>query len=61
VQVYSERSHFSFYTLGEVRIKDELKGRTGFEQGEEILQALVANCGLQRVDFPGEGYYYARQ
>jgi hypothetical protein len=55
------RAHFGFRTLGEVRVQGEVKGRMGFEKGEEMLQAIIQNSGLERVDHPGEGYYYTRK
>jgi hypothetical protein len=61
VQVSSPSNTFAFHTLGEVRMHGELKGRMGFEMGEEILRQMVLKSGLQIVDRQGEGYYYARQ
>ncbi len=61
VQVYGEDSYFAFHTLGEVRLRENVKGRMGFEQGEEILRQLVLRSGLQSIEGQGEGYYYARQ
>lgn len=60
VQVSSRSNTFAFHTLGEVRMHGELKGRMGFEMGEEILRQLVLKSGLQIVDRQGEGTYYAR-
>lgn len=61
VQVRGEQTYFVFHTLGEVRHKGELKGRTGFEAGDEILRQIVLNSNLQIVDDTGAGYYYARR
>lgn len=61
VQVSSQKNTFAFHTLGEVRMHGELKGRMGFEMGEEILRQLVLNSGLQIADQQGEGYYYSRR
>jgi hypothetical protein len=61
VQVYGDSSYFAFHTLGEVRLRENVKGRMGFEQGEEILRQLVLRSGLQIVEQQGDGYYYARQ
>jgi hypothetical protein len=60
VQVYSSHPHFSFRIVGEMRYKGEVRGRMGFEQGEEILRLLVQNSRLQAVDQRGEGVYYTR-
>ncbi|MCK5313953.1 MAG: hypothetical protein KAJ53_02470 [Anaerolineales bacterium] len=61
VQVIGEDAYFEFRTLGEVKIGGELKGRMGFEKGDEILQAIVIASDLQKTDDPGDGYYYARE
>ncbi|MGW8252154.1 MAG: hypothetical protein ACWGO1_16050, partial [Anaerolineales bacterium] len=61
VQVYGENSYFVFHTLGEVRLRENVKGRMGFEQGEQIMRTLVLKSGLQIVEQQGDGYYYARQ
>lgn len=61
VQVIGEDAYFEFRTLGEVKIGGELKGRMGFEKGDEILQAIVIASDLQKIDDPGDGYYYARE
>lgn len=60
VRVYSSQPHFSFRIVGEMRYKGEVKGRMGFEQGEEILRLLVLNSHLQAADQQGEGVYYTR-
>ncbi len=61
VQVIGERAHFSFRTLGEVWFQSELKGRMGFEKGDEILHEIIASSGLKRIaEQGGEGSYYAR-
>ena len=61
VQVRGEHTFFIFHTLGEVRHKGELKGRMGFEAGEEILRQIVLKSNLHIVDDTGGGYYYARR
>ena len=61
VQVIGEHAHFSFRTLGEVWFQDELKGRMGFEKGDEILHEIIDSSGLKRVsEQDGERAYYAR-
>lgn len=42
-------SHFSFNTLGEVQFRGELRGRTGFAQGEAILDSVIRSAGLLSV------------
>lgn len=60
VQVIGERKYFSFRTMGEVWFQGELKGRMGFEQGEELLREIVHSSGLKIVEQEGKGSYYAR-
>lgn len=55
------KAHFGFRTLGEVSVQGEVKGRMGFEKGEEILETILQHSGLEKVEHPGEGYYYARK
>lgn len=55
------RTHFGFRTLGEVRVKGELKGRMGFEKGDEMLREIIQQSGLEVAKHPGEGYYYTRK
>ncbi len=61
VQVFGARAYFHFRTLGEVKVQGEVKGRMGFEKGEEILGAILLNGQLHAVERPGEGNYYVRQ
>jgi hypothetical protein len=61
VQVIGERAHFSFRTLGEVWFQGELKGRMGFEKGDEILREIIVSSGLKKItEQDGKGSYYAR-
>ena len=43
VQVFSDKAYFSFRTLGEVTMNGEVKGRMGFERGEEIIRQIILN------------------
>jgi hypothetical protein len=61
VWVIGEGVRFDFNTLGEVKYRGELKGRTGFMDGEAILRKIVLNSGLEIVDQLGDVYYYARR
>ena len=61
VRVTGEKTHFDFRTLGEVILKGEVKGRMGFEQGEEILRHILENTRLKLVPSPENGSYYARE
>jgi len=60
VQVVGEKAHFGFKTLGEVRFQGEVRGRTGFVEGEEILKTILHNANLQLVEQKDKAYYYAR-
>jgi hypothetical protein len=60
VQVFGEGGFFQFRILGEVRVRGELRGRMGFEAGEEILREMIKLSGLKTVDKQGDGDYYAR-
>lgn len=46
---FSQSSHFSFNTLGEVKFRGELRGRTGFAQGDYILEIVIRSAGLLTV------------
>lgn len=64
VQVLGQSSHFEFRTPGEVRYNDEVRGRTGFEHGEQILQAILKFSNLKTVDHQDPRpnvYYYVRK
>jgi hypothetical protein len=61
VYVIGDRAHFSFRKLGEVWYQNELRGRMGFEKGDEILHKIILSSDLkQMVEQDGEGSYYAR-
>lgn len=49
VQVIGKSSHFSFNTLGEVKFRGELRGRTGFAQGDYILEIVIRSARLLTV------------
>lgn len=60
VHVIGEQSHFGFKTLGEMRFRGEVRGRTGFSQGQEILDVILRETGLTLVEESNNAYYYAR-
>jgi hypothetical protein len=60
VQVIGERSHFGFNTLGEVQNQGEVRGRTGFSEGQAILDVILREAGLLLVEESHNAYYYAR-
>lgn len=61
IQVQGKSGHFNFHTLGEVKLGGEVKGKTGFSAGEDILRTIVLRAGLQIREQLGEEYYYARE
>jgi hypothetical protein len=66
VQVFGEGSYFGFHTLGEVSAHGKSLGRTGFEEGDQILKMILKQADLklvQQVDVGDtqEGYYYSRE
>ena len=66
VQVFSERSYFGFHTLGEVRANGKVLGRTGFVDGDRVLEQILDRAALsevKQVEVGGlqEGYYYSRE
>jgi hypothetical protein len=60
VQVFGERIYFDFHTLGEVKYQGEVKGRTGFVQGETILKHILENSDLLVEKQQGKVVYYVR-
>jgi hypothetical protein len=60
VQVLGEKSHFGFKTLGEVKFQGEVRGRTGFPEGQAILDVILKKTGLVLVEESHNAYYYAR-
>ena len=60
VQVVGEKSHFGFKTLGEVQFQGKVRGRTGFVDGQNILDTILRETGLQQADQKGNAYYYSR-
>ena len=60
VQVIGEKTHFGFKTLGEVHFQGEMRGRTGFSEGEAILDVILHKAKLELVEESKNAYYYAR-
>lgn len=66
VQVFGERSYFGFHTLGEVSANGKVLGRTGFVDGDRVLEQILDRAALSEVKQVGvggqqEGYYYSRE
>lgn len=60
VQVIGDKSHFGFKTLGEVQFQGEVRGRTGFFEGQAILDVILREAGLVLVEKSNNAYYYTR-
>ena len=60
VQVLGEKAHFEFRTLTTLSLKGEVKGRSGFPQGAEIIETVVDKAGLQARPSDSPYTYYAR-
>lgn len=59
VRVIGEHAYFQFRMLGEVRMHGELKGRMGFEQGDQILSEILSRSHLMQIESESPGRYYA--
>ena len=51
---------FVFHTLGEVEYQGKIQGRTGFKQGQFILNQILESSGLEEKSNDQQGRYYAR-
>ena len=60
VQIVGEKSHFEFKTLGEVHFQGQMRGRTGFAEGQAILDMILHKTGLELVEESNNAYYYTR-
>lgn len=59
VQVQSAQSHFTFKTMGETALGGQLM-RTGFADGQEILEIVLKECGMKLQAEKNGMTYYAR-
>jgi hypothetical protein len=59
VQVQGERSHFTFKTMSVSTLVGQ-QMRTGFADGQEILETILRECGLQVKAEKDGMVYYAR-
>ncbi len=60
VRVRGDSAHFEFMTLGELRIQGQVRGRTGFADGQLILDDILSKTRLDLVEKSKDAYYYAR-
>ena len=66
IQVFGKKSYFGFHTQGEVIAHGRSLGRTGFADGDFILQNILDKANLsavKQIDVGDqqEGYYYSRK
>jgi hypothetical protein len=62
VRVLGETAHFDFRTLAEVRMDGVVKGRMGFQDGEQIVKEIVRRASLRETGETVDGcVYYAPQ
>ncbi len=60
VQVLGERAHFAFSTLGVMKFQGEVRGRTGFAEGQHILDEIIRSAGLTSMSQNGQFSVYSR-
>ncbi|MCB9135994.1 MAG: hypothetical protein H6636_11245 [Anaerolineales bacterium] len=61
-ETVGEKAHFEFRTLGTVNYQGQERGRTGFAQGEQILETIVQMANMRSVPSDNPTYaYYARK
>ena len=62
VFVIGEHARFSFKTLGVARSRGKELGKSGFKDGDDILETILAKSGLHRLaDSSDTNIYYARE
>ena len=60
VRIIGGQAHFEFKAGGVVQFQGEVRGRTGFSDGQDILNRIVREAGLQLVEKSKDAYYYER-
>lgn len=60
VQVIGESANFGFRTLGEVKYQGVGYGRTGFADGQLILDEILQKTSLNLSEELNNAYYYTR-
>jgi hypothetical protein len=60
VQVIGVGAHFAFSTLGEMKFQGQSRGRTGFVDGNEILDAIISSAALTQTSRNGQFLTYSR-
>lgn len=59
VQVIGAQTHFTFSTLGEMQFQGQLRGKTGFGAGKEILDEIIRSAGLTKTTRDGQFLMYS--
>ncbi len=60
VQVSGKDGFFSFATLGVMTFRNEVKSRTGFEKGDEILDSILREAKLDKYEKMNRTTVYTR-
>lgn len=60
VHVIGLQSHFSFSTLAEMKFQGQVRGRSGFVQGQAILDEIIRSAGLTKMTCTGQLLTYSR-
>jgi len=60
VQVTGGQAHFAFSTLGEMQFQGQVRGRTGFAEGQQVLDEIIKSAGLTRMERDGQFSTYSR-
>jgi hypothetical protein len=60
VQVIGGQAHFAFSTLGEMKFQGQERGRTGFVEGQAVLDEIILRAGLTSKTQSGQLLTYTR-
>lgn len=60
VQVSGRQAYFAFSTLGEMRYQGQVRGRTGFSAGREIMDEIIHLAGLTSTKNDGQFQVFSR-
>jgi hypothetical protein len=60
IQVIGAQSHFAFTTLGEMQFQGQVRGRTGFTAGKEVMDEILNSAGLTKSDRSEQFLTYSR-
>jgi hypothetical protein len=60
VQVIGMKAHFAFSTLGEMEFQGQVRGRTGFAEGKQVMDEIIRKASLTRMAQSGQFLTYSR-